>query len=228
MSQGMFERWHAGLSLDEDQHNYKRWLDNSIFSELHYESSKLEELLNDNNSWEAYCRLNSWLHALNRHVTYYNGETGGRVSDVETQGPLVKVLRWIGLNTHLISRIMAGIGAEYYSITESPSGILLTVSFRPASAREAVPVPRDRAIEVASQPTAQVRTITSQPEGKASSATGGGSVAGSRPLGFLPNDMRSNALNPNNAAYTAAQINRANQMNPNNRAYRSSRNSRRK
>ncbi len=33
-----------------------------------------------------------------------------------------------------------------------------------------------------------------------------------------PNDQRSNALNPNNAAFKAAGDNRANQMNPNNPA----------
>jgi hypothetical protein len=34
-----------------------------------------------------------------------------------------------------------------------------------------------------------------------------------------PNDQRSNALNPNNPAYRAAQNNRANTLNPNNPAF---------
>jgi len=37
-----------------------------------------------------------------------------------------------------------------------------------------------------------------------------------------PNDQRSNALNPNNAAFKAAEDNRANQMNPNNPASKAS------
>jgi len=32
--------------------------------------------------------------------------------------------------------------------------------------------------------------------------------------GYAPNDMRSMALNPNSAAFRAAQVNRANQLNP--------------
>ena len=48
----------------------------------------------------------------------------------------------------------------------------------------------------------------------------GGKGGGGR---FSPNIMRSNAKNPNNAAYRAAISNRSNQLNPNNPAYRSSR-----
>ena len=41
--------------------------------------------------------------------------------------------------------------------------------------------------------------------------------------GRSPNDQRSNSMNPNNPAHSAAFDNRSNQMNPNNPAYRSSR-----
>jgi len=41
--------------------------------------------------------------------------------------------------------------------------------------------------------------------------------------GPSPNDQRSDTLNPNNPAHSAAADNRSNQMNPNNPAYRSSR-----
>lgn len=41
--------------------------------------------------------------------------------------------------------------------------------------------------------------------------------------GPSPNDQRSNALNPNNAAYQAAQSNHSDQMNSNNSAYSKSR-----
>lgn len=41
--------------------------------------------------------------------------------------------------------------------------------------------------------------------------------------GRSPNDQRSDAKNPNNPEYDAAQDNRANQRNPNSDAYRSSR-----
>lgn len=37
------------------------------------------------------------------------------------------------------------------------------------------------------------------------------------------NTQRSNQMNPNNSAFTAAQNNRANQLNPNNPAYQKSR-----
>ena len=53
-------------------------------------------------------------------------------------------------------------------------------------------------------------------------ATSGGFVGGVR-SGPSPNDQRSDALNPNNSAHSAAADNRSNQMNPNNSAYGSSR-----
>ena len=131
MPQEMFDRWHAGEYLSNDRHYPKSWIEKSMFSELDSESGILNKLLEDHNPWEAYYRLNSWLQALNKYVTWYNGEVGHHRSDVDTQESTVKFLRWIGENSSLISQTMAGIGAEYYSITESPSGILLTVSFRP-------------------------------------------------------------------------------------------------
>ena len=37
---------------------------------------------------------------------------------------------------------------------------------------------------------------------------------------YTPNEMRSNNLNPNNAAFGASEENRANQLNPNNDEYK--------
>jgi len=37
---------------------------------------------------------------------------------------------------------------------------------------------------------------------------------------YTPNEMRSNALNPNNPAYDAALDNRSHQLNPNNPEYK--------
>lgn len=223
MSQGMFELWHAGKYFSDDPYHPKRWVEREMFSGLDSESATLNELLKDNNPWEAYCRLNSWLQALNKFVTYYNGEVGTRRSDVETQEPTVKFLRWIGENSSLVSQIMAGIGAEYYSITESPSGILLTVSFRPSPRGGTTSESAKQVSETVSQATDQ-SPVKIQPGGSRTVApTGMGPTTGLRAVGFSPNDMRSISFNPNNAAYTASQINRANQMNPNNRAYRSSR-----
>ncbi|MFC1994310.1 hypothetical protein ACFLVI_03500 [Chloroflexota bacterium] len=223
MSQEIFERWHAGKDSLERTGSPKIWLDNKIFSELDSESAILQGLLEEHNPWEAYYRLNSWLQALNKFVTYYNGEVGTRRADVTTQEPMVRFLRWIGENSSLISQIMAGIGAEYYSITESPAGILLTVSFRPSSQDNAIAQSTDQDPETISQPTSQ-SPISIQPGGtRTGLSTEVGPITGPRLMGFFPNDMRSNAFNPNNAAYTASQINRVNQMNPNNRRYKLSR-----
>ena len=223
MPQEMFDRWHAGRYFDNDHFYPKRWIEKNMFSELDSESAVLSKLLEDRNPWEAYYRLNSWLQALNKFVTYYNGEVGTRRSDVETQEPMVEFLRWIGENSSLISQIMAGIGAEYYSFTESPSGILLTVSFRPSPQGNAISQSADHVRETTSHPTDR-SPVTVQPSGSRPVALAGiGLTTGPRSLAFSPNDMRSNTFNPNNVACTASQINRANQMNPNNRAYRSSR-----
>ena len=51
----------------------------------------------------------------------------------------------------------------------------------------------------------------------------GYSFVGKSKPGPSPNDQRSNTLNSNNPARSAAANNRSNQMNPNNPAYRSSR-----
>ena len=37
---------------------------------------------------------------------------------------------------------------------------------------------------------------------------------------YTPNEMRSNAMNPNNPAYNVATDNRSNQLNPNNPEYK--------
>jgi len=223
MSQELFERWHAGKSLSKDTHHEKIWLDKTIFSELDSESDILNKLLEEGNPWEAYYRLNSWLQALNKFVTYYNGEVGTRRSDVHAQEPMVRFLRWIGENNSLISQIMAGIGAEYYSITESPAGILLTASFRPSSQSNSTAQSANQVSEITSPPTDKSPTTIEPVGSKSVSSSGIGQIAGPRMMGLSPNDMRSNVFNPNNAAYTAAQINRVNQMNPNNRRYKLSR-----
>ena len=57
---------------------------------------------------------------------------------------------------------------------------------------------------------------TSEAEGGASSGSGGRAPRGG-------SNNRSNTLNPNNPAHSAAADNRSNQMNPNNSAYWSSR-----
>jgi len=223
MPQEMFDRWHAGKYFSDDHCYPKSWIEKSIFSELDSESGVLSKLLEDHNPWEAYYRLNSWLQALNKFVTWYNGEVGTRRSDVDTQEPTLRFLRWIGENSALISQIMAGIGAEYYSIIESPSGILLTVSFRPGPQGNAVSQSTNQVCETTSHQTDR-SPITIQPSGsRAVAPTGIGPTTGPRSPGFSPNDMRSMTFNPSNAAYTASQINRANQMKPNNRAYKSSR-----
>lgn len=226
MTQGMFERWHTGRYFSDELYHPASWVKIEMFSELDSESATLNGLLEDRNPWEAYYRLSSWLQALNKFVTYYNGEVGTHRSDVETHGPMVKFRRWIGENSSLISQIMAGIGAEYYSFTESPSGILVTVSFRPSSRGDAASQSASEVAETTSQPTDQ-SPIRIQPSGSRTAAPPKvGPTSSLRPVGFSPNDMRSNSFNPNNAAYTASQINRANQMNPNNKAYRLSRKSR--
>ena len=60
-----------------------------------------------------------------------------------------------------------------------------------------------------------------QPQPRTSAGVGGGGNVSAR--GSASNDQRSNTLNPNNPASTAAASNRNNQMNPNKSAYRSSR-----
>ncbi|MFC2058304.1 hypothetical protein ACFLTS_01485 [Chloroflexota bacterium] len=223
MEQITFEQWHAGKPFLKNGREGKLWVDKTIFSELDSESAILSKLLEENNPWEAYYRINSWLQALNKFVTYYNGEVGTRRTDIHVQEPMVRFLRWIGENNSLISQVMAGIGAEYYSITESPAGILLTVSFRLSSQDNTASQSANQAFETTSPPTYK-NPIMMQPSGSRASASSSiGQTAGPRMIGFSPNEMRSNVFNPNNAAYTAVQINRSNQMNPNNRSYKLSR-----
>lgn len=42
---------------------------------------------------------------------------------------------------------------------------------------------------------------------------------GKKGKSYTPNEMRSNAMNPNNPAYNAAMDNHSNQLNPNNPEY---------
>ena len=65
----------------------------------------------------------------------------------------------------------------------------------------------------------QVSSQVGEPETESASS---GFIGGVKP-GPSSNDQRSDTLNPNNPAHSAAADNRSNQMNPNNSAYGSSR-----
>ena len=85
----------------------------------------------------------------------------------------------------------------------------------------------DRAVAIAVAQEAEGRQ-DSAPDGDDGPPAGDNGAsrtqrAGSHGSGPSPNDQRSHAMNPNNAAHQAAADNRSNQMNPNNPAYGSSR-----
>lgn len=159
-------------------------------------------------------------------MTWYNGETGSHQRDSSAQHAMIKCLRWIADNRALIAKIIVAIGGECHSITTSPSGITLTVSFSSRiqaidgnehgttselnTPQQSLNSPQPNSIQQATRLTAPIGTDVS---------------IAPRSATPTPNDMRSNTLNPNNTAFTASVNNRANQMNPNSRAFRASRGS---
>jgi hypothetical protein len=227
MTQELFELWHAGK---RNPRSTRTSSDVAIemFAELDEEATVLSRLIEEGNAWEAFCRVNSWLHALNKYVTWSRGETGAHRADLETQQVMGMFLRWIGDNRKLIGSTIAGIGGGYHSLTVSPSGILLSVSFwsqsqsgPDASAAVAAAAAAAEGADEATtpavlpQPAGQSLSAPPPPQAGAPGSVNPGQTGPLPPTGPLPNDIRYNAFYPNRRVYPAGMNNRTNQASPN-------------